>query len=67
MSLKKTMKRNYKIYNKANNKCFYCGVELNFSNRSIDHITPKCKGGAGSYGNLVPSCKTCNFRKGGKL
>lgn len=46
--------------------CFYCGCELNDSNRTIDHFIPLCKGGANVKENLVACCFGCNNKKGMK-
>ena len=45
------------------NKCAYCGAETDLV---IDHAIPinKAKLGEHRLGNLVPSCKDCNARKG---
>jgi 5-methylcytosine-specific restriction endonuclease McrA len=47
------------------NKCAYCGAETNLV---IDHAIPinKAKLGEHRIGNLVPSCKGCNDRKGNR-
>ena len=34
---------------------------------TIDHITPKDKGGRESWENLVAACVPCNTKKGNKL
>lgn len=47
-------------------KCFYCGCELNDSNRTIDHIVPINKGGTNDIKNLVCCCHDCNQVKGGE-
>lgn len=44
-------------------KCFYCGIELNYSNFSIDHKIPVVKGGTNCNENLVACCLYCNSRK----
>lgn len=51
------------IYAKTDNKCFYCGCELNLVNATIDHIIPKSKGGKNNEENLVPCCRYCNASK----
>jgi 5-methylcytosine-specific restriction endonuclease McrA len=43
--------------------CTYCGVELNDSNRSVDHVYPMSKRFANGYLNIVPCCRECNDRK----
>ena len=44
-----------------NNKCAYCGSEENLT---LDHITPKAKGGTDRITNLVCACSSCNSDKG---
>jgi len=46
--------------------CQYCGTTLHNDNATIDHITPRCKGGSSSWINMVTSCKKCNLFKGSK-
>ena len=41
--------------------CQYCGVSK--TPLTIDHITPKGKGGGDSWENLVAACKPCNQKK----
>jgi 5-methylcytosine-specific restriction endonuclease McrA len=48
-----------------NHACAYClrsDVPL-----TMDHIIPVSKGGPHTQGNVVPSCKSCNSRKGARL
>ncbi|MFO0663779.1 MAG: HNH endonuclease [Polyangiaceae bacterium] len=46
-------------------QCQYCAKRpLLRSDLNIDHVLPKCRGGAGTWENLVTSCKPCNVRKG---
>ena len=42
-------------------KCAYCGSEENLT---LDHITPKAKGGTDRITNLVCACSSCNSDKG---
>ena len=44
--------------------CQYCGVSK--TPLTIDHITPKGKGGGDSWENLVAACKPCNQKKGNR-
>jgi len=44
--------------------CSYCGAELDDSNRTIDHVEPKSRGGSFRLGNLRLCCKRCNQLKG---
>ena len=45
-------------------RCQYCGRTQNAL--TIDHIIPKTKGGADSWGNLVCACVKCNNKKGNR-
>ena len=47
-------------------RCFYCGCELNDSNRTLDHFIPLCRGGANIRENVVACCFGCNNKKGTK-
>tara|TARA_A100001037_G_scaffold162074_2_gene145815 strand:+ start:861 stop:1406 length:546 start_codon:yes stop_codon:yes gene_type:complete len=42
--------------------CQYCGKSK--APLTIDHITPKGRGGLDTWENLVVACKPCNQRKG---
>lgn len=42
--------------------CAYCSKPAN----TIDHVTPRSKGGTNSWENLVACCFGCNNRKGDK-
>jgi 5-methylcytosine-specific restriction endonuclease McrA len=44
--------------------CQYCGSR---SNLTVDHVVPRCKGGASTWDNIVASCAPCNRRKGDRL
>jgi len=46
--------------------CLYCGVRLNISNATTDHIVPISKGGNNTQVNLVICCKECNSQRGDK-
>lgn len=37
-----------------------------WSDFTVDHMDPQIQGGGDELPNLVPCCKTCNSRKGGK-
>lgn len=44
--------------------CQYCGKSLPPSQLSFDHVTPRSRGGATEWENVVTCCLTCNSRKG---
>lgn len=55
------------VWDKSCGHCWYCGRSLSpFRDFHIDHMTPKCMGGSDDMSNLVPACRDCNLRKGGK-
>lgn len=49
-------------------KCWYCGVRFSHAHKAwrktIDHLTPKCRGGDDVSSNIVESCQSCNGDKG---
>lgn len=47
--------------------CQYCGMPLDSSNATIDHVIPLSRGGTDTPDNKVWACKTCNHRKGDLL
>lgn len=49
-------------------KCAYCGIE--FDKNTLperDHIIPISKDGDNTKENIVPSCRSCNAKKGNKI
>lgn len=56
------------LYQKQNGKCFYCGADLIVGTSkaegwSLDHKTPRSKGGHNHFSNLVLCCRSCNSIK----
>ena len=52
------------VLSEFDHRCVYCGrsdVKL-----TMDHVIPISKGGPHSKGNVVPSCSSCNSKKGAK-
>jgi 5-methylcytosine-specific restriction endonuclease McrA len=45
-------------------RCQYCGVACRPGKITIDHVTPKARGGRTVWENVVAACQTCNHRKG---
>ena len=43
--------------------CQYCAKK---SDRTIDHVLPKSRGGKDQWENLVTACEKCNVKKGNK-
>jgi len=52
------------IYNKTFGRCGYCGVEIDTSETELSLINPIRLGGTYDADNILPSCKSCNYRKG---
>lgn len=51
------------VYIRDQNKCQYCGTDLDHKNASIDHIVPASWGGEWTWENTVACCKSCNNLK----
>ena len=47
-----------------NYKCAYCGSEENLT---LDHITPRTKGGSDRVINVLCACHSCNHSKGNQM
>jgi hypothetical protein len=45
-------------------QCAYCGSEENLT---LDHITPRSKGGTDRVTNVLCACKECNTTKGHQM
>ena len=60
-----------KVYNKYAGKCAYCGCTLEYKDMQVDHIVSvwhsKLNGTKinDTIENYMPSCRMCNFYKGG--
>jgi hypothetical protein len=48
-------------------RCCYCGAELETARTAQDHLVPMNKTSLGlhSWGNVVPACQDCNAKKQG--
>lgn len=46
--------------------CQYCGMDLTNKDATVDHVTPRSKGGASSWVNMVAACRKCNLDKGNR-
>jgi hypothetical protein len=49
----------HNVLTRDNRKCAYCGGKAT----TIDHITPKSKGGGMTWTNLISACQKCNNKK----
>ena len=66
------MPRNDVKFNRRNlfardgNRCQYCGRKFSTNALSLDHVTPRSRGGKTTWDNVVCACLRCNVRKGGR-
>ena len=54
------------IFLRDRNFCQYCGKKFATHQLSLDHVTPRSRGGGTSWENIVCACVRCNVRKGGR-
>ena len=47
--------------------CQYCANIFSENRLTLDHVTPRSKGGPKTWENIVTACHKCNQRKGDKL
>lgn len=52
------------LFNRDDWSCQYCAKKLGWSNITVDHVVPKCRGGKTTWKNCVVCCKQCNKIKG---
>jgi len=55
------------IYVRDSYTCQYCGKRPPREELTIDHITPRCRGGESTWTNVVLACSECNAQKGERL
>ncbi len=48
------------VFGRDGHQCQYCGGPA----ESLDHVTPRSRGGDHSWENVVACCRPCNVRKG---
>ena len=60
-----TARQRLEIFEKTDGRCAYCGMELTLDNMQVDHMVSLHNHGNDDMGNLVPSCRECNYYKGG--
>ena len=49
------------VFARDRHRCQYCGSDRHLT---VDHVVPRCRGGADTWDNLVTSCAPCNRKKG---
>jgi 5-methylcytosine-specific restriction endonuclease McrA len=56
----------HSVFARDEHRCQYCGRRYPTSQLSLDHVTPKSRGGGTTWENVVCSCMGCNIKKGGR-
>ncbi|HCP60835.1 MAG TPA: HNH endonuclease, partial [Dehalococcoidia bacterium] len=54
----------FEIFRRDHYTCQYCGRETR--QLTLDHVTPRYRGGQHSWENVVSACVACNRRKAGR-
>lgn len=60
-----SMKR-LRIFIRDRHRCQYCGQRRAAAELTLDHITPRSRGGRNAPDNLATACVACNTRKGSR-
>lgn len=68
MDVKKLFNMRLKLYNilwikNGENFCFYCNNIIYRKDRTLDHLTPKSRGGSWHISNIVLAHRACNWAK----
>ena len=59
--------RRFRILQRDNFKCAYCGKVVSEAELEVDHIMPRSKGGSNEETNLITACFECNRGKRDKV
>jgi 5-methylcytosine-specific restriction endonuclease McrA len=51
------------VFGRDGQRCQYCGDPAD----SLDHVTPRSRGGTHTWDNVVACCRRCNLRKGDRM
>lgn len=57
------------IYLRDQFQCLLCESDLSEADRAditLDHLTPKCRGGSNHESNIYTCCRSCNSKRGAK-
>ncbi len=54
------------VFARDGNRCQYCGRVYPTNQLSLDHVTPRSRGGTTCWENVVTCCLRCNSHKGSK-
>lgn len=56
-------KKRFKVLERDNFRCQYCGKNGKDVSLEVDHIIPKAKGWTDDFDNLITCCRECNIGK----
>lgn len=56
----------HNIFVRDDHTCQYCRKVFARRDLNLDHVIPRSQGGKTNWENVVASCLTCNFKKGGR-
>jgi 5-methylcytosine-specific restriction endonuclease McrA len=51
------------VYLRDGSACAYCGARPPLRELTLDHVTPRCRGGTSTWENVLTACKPCNAHK----
>lgn len=63
----KGLRQRFKVLQRDNFTCQYCGRKAPNVILEVDHVIPKSKGGLNTMSNYVTACKDCNIGKSNSL
>lgn len=55
---------NRMLFLRDGHRCQYCGEIFPAEKLTVDHVTPRSKGGTKTWANLVAACSPCNSKRG---
>lgn len=55
------------IYDRDDGRCQYCGRGVGAKEFTLEHVTPRSRGGRTTWDNVIVACPSCNTRKGDRL
>jgi len=61
------VKLRFRVFNRDNFTCRYCGESAPKVKLHVDHIKPISKGGNNSFNNLITACQDCNLGKSNSI
>ena len=68
----KAAEKRARLRKRQKNRCYWCKEQMNSRpldkrEATLDHMTPRSRGGGGDILNLVAACRECNEKRGKDL